>query len=193
MKAVTNVVMIIMVMSWFNMTNYIRNILLLYFRVKRVCVRVIKMLNLASNYSYKFIKDDVSVYMLTKRPSKQYVPSHSMCYYTEPFLSRDNQDIRNAIIGFVDERQCSVWYDKMRKLESGFGRPAVKMSNAEPVESPDHVYGPFMHEPTHMHSIKLSEAKHISDTMRMPLMIVMDENGGNFDVFYYRNKFVETI
>lgn len=145
------------------------------------------MLNLASNYSYKFIKDDVPVYMLTKRPARQYTPTHQMHFYTEPYLSRDNQDIRNALIGFVDEKQCSIWHEKMSRLERRLGRSATAPATHDRIERP------FMYEPTLIHKMKLSEAKHISDTIRMPMMIVMDENGGNFDVFYYRHKCIETI
>lgn len=146
------------------------------------------MLNLVGNYNYKFIKDDTQVFMLAKRPVTQFFPSHKLFYYSEPYVTRDRQDTRNALIGFKTIERCRSIQEKLRVQNVD----SVQIKSKDIFEEIDKVEHPFTYEDIHIESLSLYDAKHMANSSRMPLFIIMDEQDGEYSVFYHKHKFTET-
>jgi hypothetical protein len=69
-----------------------------------------------SNFEYKYIKNNIKVYVLTRPlPSALQLKDHghfrTKLLYSAPFKSSRNHDISNAVIGFTCPHLCGVAHE----------------------------------------------------------------------------------
>lgn len=147
------------------------------------------MLNLSGNYNYKFIKDDTKVFMLAKRPVTQFFPSHKLFYYTEPYIARDRQESRNALIGFHNIEQCHSIQEQLKLQNDDYMKKARCRSIFDELDTVEH---PFTYEDIHVESISLYDAKHMANIARMPLFIIISKEDGEYTVFFHKHKYSES-
>ena len=147
--------------------------------------------HLSKNYNYRYLRDDSKVFIVTKTPDRQYVHPTSMHVYSEPFLSKDNKTVRNALMGFTSYETCNDWYVRICNTQN------ITNDFIDELHPDDSVNNYFLIQTPKITNVSLSDIKHTADVFSMPLMVIMSEkqdmNKGNdikkeYDVFYYPNR-----
>lgn len=137
--------------------------------------------HLSQNYSYRYLRDDSNVFIITKQPERQYVHPTSRHIYTEPFLSKDNVTIRNAVLGFTSYETCNDWYARICNVQN-------LPTDSKELSQSDYVDKYFLQQKPVIKNIPLCDIKHTADLLDVPLIVIMKESNQEYDVFYYPNK-----
>lgn len=143
------------------------------------------MIHLANNYNYRFLNDNTKVFVVTKQ--KQSLGKHvfqhpqRLHYYTEAYLSRDNQEIRNALLGFVEYEKCVNWHERICRVENQIHYPEMIGVNLE--NTPE------------IRDFNLKDMKYMSNLLHMPLIVIISEDASadEYSVFYYRHKVAQWL
>lgn len=152
------------------------------------------MIKLSSNCSFRFLKDDVKVYALCKKP--KHAPSKTLIadsqvtkhlimnplrysYYSEPVLNREG-DVKNKLIAFCTQELCYVWRAQARFIDS---------QNILPVDGmPNYTFASDVSDV----ELTLQDAKAVSEDLRMSLIVVLDakdiDGVTQYEVFFYDSK-----
>lgn len=155
------------------------------------------MMHLANNYTYRYIKDDTSVYAICRSITGQtHLPgavhgitppirNYTKAFYSEPFMN-SNGHVNNAVFAFIGHDVCRMWDDKLQRngiLSIGMlqdlediDRPAVNDQHPNNCAS------------TNILEVSLHELKIITDAMQMPLMVVLEAQNDKYEVFYHSIK-----
>lgn len=130
------------------------------------------------------LKDDTFVYMLAKTPGvTQFFPPNKLSYYTQPYRKMNSKDVRNSLIGFIDETTC-------RTVQSSFSKTDKLCSiieMKEPLNDLDNVKSPFVFDDVYVYCKKLEDVKTLANAMGMPLIIVANKHhDGTYNIFYHK-------
>jgi hypothetical protein len=142
------------------------------------------MFHLANNYNYRFLDDKSKVFVVTKQKQQlgRHVIQHPqrLHYYSEAFLSRDNQEIRNALLGFVEYEKCVNWHQRISRMEHQIEYPKIE--------------GVDLENTSNIESVTVKDLKYMSDLLHMPLIVIINEDtNSEYSVFYYRHKIIQWL
>jgi hypothetical protein len=143
------------------------------------------MIHLANNYNYRFLNDNTKVFTVTKQKQQlgRHIIQHPqrLHYYTEAYLSRDNQEIRNALLGFAEHQKCVNWHGRICRVEKQIQYPKMVDVNLDNIPE--------------IRDFSLKDMKYMSDLLHMPLIVIISEdiNTNEYSVFYYRHKVVQWL
>jgi hypothetical protein len=154
------------------------------------------MIKLANNYSYRFMKDNVKVTTICKKKTNDTLIvdferySHVIMnplryvYYTEPVVGNDGIT-RNTLLAFKNTELCSSWMEN------------VKMSQVSKLDTINNVMDDIPPPTTFDDKIifqefSLYEVKSVSEELRLALMVVININNTDYDVYYYNSKHKQT-
>lgn len=153
------------------------------------------MMKLSKNCSFRFLRDDVKIYTLCKRPQQgntliadtQITKQFTMnplrySYYSEPVVNREG-DVKNKLIAFTSENLCYVWRAQF-KFDGTIGRPQTPSADII-------VDYKFDYEISN-YELTLQDAKAVSEDLRMSLIVVLDaktiDDNIHYDIFFYDGK-----
>lgn len=149
------------------------------------------MIKLANNYSYRFLKDNVKVTTICKRKTNdtlivdfdkyRHVVMNPLryTYYTEPVVGNDGLT-RNTMLAFKDKELCSSWMENVKSIQ-------VSQLDKDDIPPPC----PF-DDKILFQEFTLSEVKSVSEELRVALMVIIDINENDYDVYYYNSKLKQT-
>lgn len=149
------------------------------------------MIKLANNYTYRFIKDNVKVTTICRRKTNDtlIVDFHKYkhvimnplryTYYTEPVVGNDGLT-RNTLLAFSNKELCSTWMDNVMDNQ-------VSKLDSDDTPPPS----PF-DDKILFQEFALSDVKSVSEELRVALMVVIDINENDYDVYYYNSKLKQT-
>ncbi len=149
------------------------------------------MIKLANNYSYRFLKDNVKVTTICKRKTNDTLIvdfdkyNHVIMnplrytYYTEPVVGNDGL-IRNTMLAFRDKELCSSWMENGKNIQ-------LSQLDKDDIPPPS----PF-NDKILFQEFTLSDVKSVSEELRLALMVVIDINENDYDVYYYNSKLKQT-
>lgn len=121
------------------------------------------MIRLANNYSYRYLRDDAKVFAICKRnASGNAANTFRNSFYSEPYISTDSQVIRNALLAFTSYDNCVPWMNNLN-----FQKEPVDVTVVE---------------------FDLSYIKGVSDMLHMPLVVVLDVQSNEYEIFYYLKR-----
>lgn len=152
-------------------------------------------MKLSQNCSFRFLRDDVKVYTLCKKPklgntliADNQVTKHIVMnplrysYYSEPVVNREG-DVKNKLIAFRSENLCYTWKTQF-KFNGTIERPQTPSADII-------VDYKFDYEISN-YELTLQDAKAVSEDLRMSLIVVLDakniDDNIHYDVFFYDGK-----
>jgi hypothetical protein len=153
------------------------------------------MMKLSQNCSFRFLKDDVKIYALCKKPkhsntliADEQVTKHLIMnplrytYYSEPVVNREG-DVKNKLIAFCSQDLCYVWRTQFKFNQ---GKQDTLTSSFDTV-----VDNSFDNDVSNV-ELTLQDAKAVSEDLRMSLVVVLDTKDidglKHYEVFFYDAK-----
>lgn len=154
------------------------------------------MLKLSQNCSYRFLNGNATVYTLCRRKfqndtliadvnvSNQLVFNPlRLGYYSEPVVDSKGC-VKNALIGFATNALCSSW---KRKIVTNFDRNS-KDFHGNVLDTVPTMFD----DSISILSYKLEDVKAVSDGIKLPLVIILNEKTESqsceYEVFYYNAR-----
>ena len=147
------------------------------------------MMHLANNFSYRYIKDDKNVFTICRHKANiipqtngKTVSPLRFQYYTEPFTDKKGV-INNALFAFSTPSLCYQWCKKIDKIR------AIDDKLIDTMELFD--LPPSSIEDSMISSIEmpLYDVKSISETLHLPLIVILSYQNEVFDVFYHNIEY----
>jgi hypothetical protein len=140
------------------------------------------MTRLTKDYNFGFIGDHTNVYTIVRRPLPRitknvYTPKLTVnplryMYFTEPFESKFGHNKENVLLGFMYKQNCRLWLKRMM-IDN------IKSQTPPPYSD---MYDERMTIRTH----RLYELKSISNALHLPIVVLLDNNKTQHELFYYR-------
>jgi hypothetical protein len=126
-------------------------------------------------YSFRFLADSRPVFYINKMAKCQPRNFYSSLLYTEPFYSKERDEVRNVIVGYTSK---------------GIG--ASKL--AEVLREDTSIRGADNDYLVTMEKMPLEHFKHLSSVLKIPLVVIvnsfcdMEDQTEHYELYYHYNQ-----